>query len=73
MSDIDWKHHRGKNWGGEKIMRNNKQCDGKNCYGKEAAERVRIATMRRQNRRMRTYQCSECYMYHLTSQIAKSL
>lgn len=41
--------------------------NGKNCYSKHEAEKVRQVVMRARNKRIRIYECDECFYYHLTS------
>lgn len=45
-----------------------KYCNGKKCYHKHRAEKVRVACMTARNRKMRVYECGFCFYYHLTSQ-----
>lgn len=45
------------------------QCDGKNCYPKNTAEKVRLATMKARSRKIRIYECDKCFYWHLTSNI----
>jgi hypothetical protein len=45
-----------------------KYCNGKKCYSKERADKVKHACMKARNRRMRVYECGFCFYYHLTSQ-----
>jgi len=44
-----------------------KSCKGKQCYGKNEAHRVKNAAMRVRNRKIRTYECTICGFWHLTS------
>lgn len=43
-------------------------CEGKNRYGKNQAESVRMAVMKKRNRKIRVYEC-RCGWWHLTSDI----
>ena len=42
-------------------------CSGKKCYTKTAINHVRKAVYKDRTKRLRTYQCPKCFMWHLTS------
>jgi len=42
-------------------------CSGKKCYTKNEISHVRKAIYRDRTKRLRAYQCPQCFMWHLTS------
>ncbi len=50
-------------------FRNYDQCGGKNCYSKNAAEKVKESSMKQRSKKIRMYLCPECHYYHLSSLI----
>lgn len=67
---MPWKakdKHRTAAFEGQRIERNFKKCSDKNCYSKNAAERVALNVMRKRNRKVHVYECDVCHYYHLTS------
>ncbi len=44
-------------------------CGRKNCYGKNQVKKVRTAIGKVRTRRLRSYECTICGYYHLTSEL----
>lgn len=42
------------------------QCEGKNKYSKNEAERTKALVGKARNKSVRIYQCPKCYAWHLT-------
>ncbi len=46
------------------------QCNGKNSYSKNGAERAKAWVGKGRDKAMRIYKCNKCFMYHLTKRDA---
>lgn len=50
-------------------FKNYKKCPttGKDCLSKNEADKVKISMLKKSNRRISTYSCTYCFLFHVTS------
>lgn len=50
-----------------------KECHGKQSYSYNEVKRKKRASMKARNKKIRYYECPECFNYHLTSNVGTKL